>query len=451
MSLRLAYIVILLENDTTERKQGPPAVSHHSGLYPFTGMRTAMEQAHIEKAGAGNPQPRSFRHSSTRPVAEPPAVPAREAPARSAIAGLLDLADVRINGDRPWDMHVLHPETPERILARGSLGLGESYMDGWWECERLDEFFTRVLRARLDEKVGTTALLVQGLRARLFNLQSLRRAWRVGKEHYDLGNDFFEAMLGRTMAYTCAYWAGATPTANLDAAQDAKLDLICRKLGLAPGMRLLDIGCGWGSLMKHAAESYGVSCVGVTISEEQAEHGRRYCAGLPVEFKLMDYRQVTGHFDRVASIGMFEHVGHKNHRDFFAVARRCLADDGLFLLHTIGKNLRRTPTDPWIDRYIFPNGDLPSLGQIADGSEEYFVLEDVHSFGAEYDRTLMAWHENFDMAWPAFSARYGERFRRMWRYYLLACAGTFRARATQLWQIVLSPTGMSGGYRRIGT
>jgi len=258
-------------------------------------------------------------------------------------------------------------------------------------------------------------------------------------------------MLGPTMAYTCGYWADVEKDGDLNASQTAKLDLICRKLMLKPGMRLLDIGCGWGSLMKHAAAHHGVSCVGITISAEQAEHGRKLCADLPVEFHLMDYRQIEGQFDRIASIGMFEHVGHKNHRAFFEVARHALRDDGLFLLHTIGKNVRRDATDPWIDRYIFPNGDLPSLGQIADASEDGFVIEDIHNFGADYDRTLMAWHANFEASWPNFAERYGERFHRMWRYYLLACAGTFRARTTQLWQIVFSPHGVRGGYRRIGT
>ncbi len=363
---------------------------------------------------------------------------------------LLADADVRVNGDRPWDITVHDPRTAERTLAQGSLGLGESYMDGWWDCRQLDGFIARALAARLDEKVtARAALALQSVRARLLNLQDMRRAWQVGEVHYDTGNEFFEAMLDGHMAYTCGYWAQAT---TLEEAQRAKLDLICRKLGLRPGMRLLDIGCGWGSLMKYAAERYGVICVGLTISREQAEYGRQRCAGLPVEFRLMDYRDCgragDERFERVASVGMFEHVGRKNHRAFFDVARRCLADDGLFLLHTIGKNLRRTVTDPWIDRYIFPNGDLPALGQIADAAEHAFVIEDVHNFGADYDRTLMAWHARFEAAWPRFAERYGERFHRMWRYYLLACAGTFRARSTQLWQLVMAPNGVPGGYRR---
>lgn len=370
-------------------------------------------------------------------------------PALKALAQLLGEAGIAIGGERPWDMIIHHPQTAGRILARGSLGLGETYMDGWWDCAQLDEFIAHILFARLDERVGTTALILQGIRARLFNLQNLRRTWQVGEVHYDIGNDFFEAMLDGHLAYTCGYWAEAD---NLADAQTAKLDLICRKLGLEPGMRLLDIGCGWGSLMKFAAEHYGVQCVGLTISREQAELGQTRCEGLPVAFRLQDYRQFNHggieRFDRIASVGMFEHVGHKNHRAFFDMARRSLHDDGLFLLHTIGKNLRRTPTDPWIDRYIFPNGDLPSLGQIADASEDVFIVEDVHNFGADYDRTLMAWHERIEAAWPHFAERYSERFHRMWHYYLLACAGTFRARTNQLWQIVLSPLGVRGGYRR---
>ncbi|WP_240794511.1 cyclopropane fatty acyl phospholipid synthase [Azoarcus sp. DD4] len=413
-----------------------------------------MDSTHPELSPAGGHRSDSSLPHAHRRSARRHRVRLRtESGALRAIAALLAQADVRIDGERPWDMQIHNPETAERILAQGSLGLGEAYMDGWWDCPRLDEFFLRVLQARLDEKVGTTSLLVQGLRARLFNLQNLRRAWQVGEAHYDIGNDFFEAMLDGHMAYTCAYWGSGAKT--LEEAQTAKLDLICRKLGLRPGMRLLDIGCGWGSLMKFAAEHYGVSCVGLTISREQAAHGSERCHGLPVEFRLSDYREFSPlrdeRFNRVASVGMFEHVGRKNHHAFFAAARRSLpADDtdALFLLHTIGKNLRRIPTDPWIDRYIFPNGDLPALGQIADSAENDFIIEDVHNFGADYDQTLMAWHARFEEAWPRFAERYGERFRRMWRYYLLACAGTFRARTTQLWQIVMSPTGVPGGYRR---
>ena len=375
--------------------------------------------------------------------------PGRAPRRHDAAARLLAQADIRIDGDRPWDLRIHHPDTLPRILARGSLGLGESYMDGWWDCEQLDEFIARVLRARLDEAVGHPGLAWAALKARVMNLQSERRAWQVGREHYDLGNDLYERMLDPYMAYSCGYWAQA---GDLAAAQEAKLDLVCRKLGLRPGMRLLDIGCGWGSLKRFAAEHYGVECVGQTVSREQAQRGAQKAAGLPVRFELADYRSFNRdgreRFDRVASIGMFEHVGHRNYAAYFDTARRCLADDGLFLLHTIGKNRAGTAIDPWIEKYVFPNGSLPSVAELAAAVEPVFIVEDWHNFGADYDRTLMAWHARFEAAWPALRERYGERFRRMWRYYLLSCAGTFRARSNQLWQVVLSPSGVVGGYRR---
>jgi len=378
------------------------------------------------------------------------ASPPRSATAAHAVATrLLAEADVRIGGERPWDLQIHHPDTIARILARGSLGLGESYLDGWWDCAQLDEFIARVLRARLDEKLRQGGLMLAALKARLLNLQSERRAWQVGREHYDLGNDLFERMLDPLMTYSCGYWADAT---DLAAAQEAKLDLVCRKLGLRPGMTLLDIGCGWGSLMRFAATRYAVTCVGLTVSREQAAWGAERTAGLPIRFELADYRQFNPdgarRFDRVASIGMFEHVGHKNYATFFAMMRRSLADGGLALLHTIGKERSQTTIDPWTEKYIFPNGALPSMAELAAAAEARFVVEDWHNFGADYDRTLMAWHARFEAAWPELRARLPERFYRMWRYYLLSCAGTFRARRNHLWQLVLSPAGVPGGYRR---
>ncbi|WP_207389204.1 cyclopropane fatty acyl phospholipid synthase [Marinobacter halodurans] len=358
---------------------------------------------------------------------------------------LMARAGVEIGGERPWDMQLKAPGVPERIFAGGSLGLGESYMDGEWDVEQLDEFFHRIIRARLEEKVRPSTVLWQAIKSRLVNRQTQRRAHQVGEQHYDLGNDFYEAMLDRRMTYTCGYWKNAT---TLDEAQEAKLDLICRKLQLEPGMRVLDIGCGWGSFMAYAAEHYGVECVGVTISREQVHWAREHYPDLPLEFRMQDYREVDETFDRVASVGMFEHVGDKNYRTFMEVAHRCLKDGGLFLLHTIGKNERKPYSDPWIDRYIFPNGELPSVGQIGDAVDNLFVVEDLHNFGPDYDRTLLAWYANFEAAWPQFADRLGERFYRMWRYYLLSCAGIFRARDIQLWQWVLSKGGTDDVFPR---
>lgn len=355
-------------------------------------------------------------------------------------------ADIDVDGSRPWDIQLNDFGVPETTFAQGSLGLGEAYMAGAWDAVRLDEFFYRLLKARLQDQVQPSKLLPHVIRTKLFNRQTSRRAWQVGESHYDLGNDFYASMLDSRMTYTCAYWKDAT---NLEEAQTAKLDLICHKLGLQSGMRVLDIGCGWGSFMSYAAEHYGVECVGVTVSREQVAWAKKRYPDLPLEFRLQDYREVNETFDRIVSIGMFEHVGHKNYRTYMEVAHRCLGDDGLFLLHTIGKNERRTFSDPWIDKYIFPNGELPSIGQIGDAVDRLFIVEDLHNFGADYDKTLMAWHANFEQAWPHFAEVLGERFYRMWNYYLLSCAGAFRARNIQLWQWVLSKSGVEQGYQRI--
>lgn len=361
------------------------------------------------------------------------------------IAGeLLENAGVRINGPDPWDLQVHNSNLYQRVFADGSVGFGEAYMEKWWDAEQPDEFIHRVVTARLDEKIiRRSSFLLQLLTARLFNRQSRKRAFMVGERHYDLGNDLFRNMLDSRMNYSCGYWEGAS---GLDEAQENKLDLICRKLNLQPGMRVLDIGCGWGAFGKYAAEKYQVEVVGITVSKEQVELGRDNCKALPVEFRLMDYRGLNEKFDRIVSVGMFEHVGPKNYRTFFEVARKCLRDGGLFLLHTIGQAAAFKPIDRWTEKYIFPNGALPSLTQIGKAVENLFVMEDWHNFGADYDKTLMAWFANFNRNWDKLKDRYSETFYRMWKYYLLSSAGTFRARKDQLWQIVLSAKGVPGGY-----
>ena len=361
------------------------------------------------------------------------------------VSEMLSSADIRINGNRPFDLKVKNTDFYKRVLQEGSLGLGESYMDGWWECERLDIFFQRVLRAGLEDKLPRhfkDTLRIAA--ARILNLQSRKRAWIVGKEHYDLGNDLFTLMLDPYMQYSCGYWKEAT---TLEEAQEAKLKMICDKLQLKPGLRLLDIGCGWGGLSEYAARHYGVSVVGVTISAEQQKLAQDRCEGLDVTILLQDYRDLNDQFDRIVSVGMFEHVGPKNYQTYFNVAKRNIKPDGIFLLHTIGSNKTDLSVDPWIDKYIFPNGCLPSIQQIAHTSESLFVMEDWHNIGADYDRTLMAWHERFQQHWPQLAERYDHRFHRMFTYYLNACAGAFRARDIQLWQVVFSPQGVDGGIR----
>jgi len=358
---------------------------------------------------------------------------------------ILELSGVKINGSNPWDIQIHNDEFYRRVITEGELGIGESYMDGWWDAEKVDELIYKILRAQLDEKIRRKfSILVRLFTKRLLNLQTKRRAFIIGEKHYDLGNELFQNMLDKRMNYSCAYWKDA---GSLDEAQENKLELICRKLYLKPGMRVLDIGCGWGAFGKYSAEKYNIEVVGITVSKEQVELGRKLCGGLPVEFRLIDYRDVNEKFDRIVSVGMIEHVGYKT---FFKVANKCLKDDGLFLLHTIG-NIKSVKThDLWTNKYIFPNGMLPSAAQLGKAIENLFVMEDWHNFGIDYDKTLMEWFNNFVTNWDKIKNKYSERLFRMWKYFLLSSAGSFRSRRRgQLWQIVLSKYGIPGGYQSV--
>ena len=359
---------------------------------------------------------------------------------KAAVTQLMAKAGIRVNGHRPWDIQVNNDRFYDRLLADGSLGIGESYVEGWWDAVQVDAVAERVFRARVDRDWVSWALLFDTMRAKLFNLQRKSRAFFNAGSHYDIGNDLYEAMLDRRMVYSCAYWDGAE---TLDEAQENKLELCCKKLGLKPGMRVLDIGCGWGAFAKFAAQRHRVRVVGITVSKNQWAYARKHHEANGVEFRLRDYRDLKkDRFDRVVSIGMFEHVGYKNYRHFMEiVSERCLADDGLFLLHTIGGNISTTHIDPWIDRYIFPNAMLPSITQIGEALEGHFIMEDWHNIGPDYDRTLMAWFDNFQRRWDELKARYSGSFYRMWKFYLLSCAGAFRAREMQVWQILLSKGG----------
>jgi cyclopropane-fatty-acyl-phospholipid synthase len=352
---------------------------------------------------------------------------------------LLAKAGIEVDGKRTWDMHVNNPAVYDRIMAERSLGLGESYMDGWWDCSALDEFFFRLLQIRIqDISITKLTTLLQLAGAYLRNRQTRARSRQVAEQHYDLDNELFTRMLDSTMTYSCGYWHKAS---SLYEAQIGKLDLICRKMELKPGMKVLDIGCGWGGFAWYAASHYGVEVDGVTVSVEQQKYASERCTDLPVNILLKDYREIAGRYDRIVSVGMFEHVGRKNYREFMCVVDRLLRDDGLALLHSIGENESTKTFDPWINKYIFPNGELPSLAQVTQAAERLFVIEDLQNFGPDYDKTLKAWDANFCRAWADLAHRYDERFFRMWRYYLNVCAAAFRTRNLQLWQFVLSKAG----------
>ncbi len=356
---------------------------------------------------------------------------------------ILALADVTVNGDRPWDIVVHDERFYSRVLRQGSLGLGESYMDAHWDCPALDQMFCRILEADLERKVPFNWRVVfPYLKASFFNSQRRSTASQNAARHYDLGNDLYRSMLDERMVYSCAKWEHAS---CLDEAQEAKLDFVCQKLNIRRGAKILDIGCGWGSFARFAAEKYGAEVVGITLSREQAQLGQQMCAGLPIEIRLQDYREVNGHFDRLVSLGMFEHVGYKNYRTLMEVAHRCLKKAGVFFLGTIGTNQSAHCTDPWIEKYIFPGSMLPSIKQIGASIEGLFIVEECQNWGHYYDKTLMAWFQNFHENWNKMKSHYGERFYRMWKYYLLASAGIFRSRRIQVWQIVLSPSGAREG------
>ncbi len=355
---------------------------------------------------------------------------------------ILNKAGIKINGKNPWDIKVNNSRIYQRVFSQGTLGLGESYMDGDWDCKKLDEFFYKVTKAELSKNIKINPERVfRYLAAAIFNPQSKLKSRKVAEEHYNLGNDLYEVMLDKNMQYTCGYWKNAK---TLDQAQEAKLKLVAEKLKLKPGMTVLELGGGFGGLARYLAKNYKVKVEVYNISKEQIEYGKKICKGLNVVFHEKDYREATGQFDRVASIGMMEHVGPTNYRTFMKVIHRCLKDNGIAIVHTIGKNVGTNITtgDPWIMTYIFPGGHLPSVSQITGASEGLFVVEDVHNFGPDYDKTLMAWYNNTNKGWNKLKDKYSPmqqgHFKRMWDYYLLCCAGAFRSRTIQLWQTVLT-------------
>lgn len=361
-------------------------------------------------------------------------------------AGILDQAEITLNGTADHDITIHNDDTYQRVLTQGSLGFGESYVEGWWDTPRLDKVIDRLYRSAATQAHTNIPQFISSVFAKFLNLQTKQRAKTVAELHYDLGNDFYSKMLDSRMVYTCAYWKNAD---NLEQAQFNKLDLVCQKLKLQPGMRVLDLGCGFGGLAKFMAEQYGVEVVGYTLSREQADYGQASCEGLPVDIRCDDFRHATGKFDRVSSIGLLEHVGPKNYQVFFHIIHKALPPDGLAVIHSITRTGNSKAVDPWFTQYIFPNGYLPTLEQMAAAYRGKLLLEDVHNIGAHYDPTLMAWYDNFVKNWDQFKNQYPDHFFRMWEYYLLSSAGSFRSRHHQVYQWVLSPQGVVGGYESV--
>ncbi|MBA2541987.1 MAG: cyclopropane fatty acyl phospholipid synthase [Deltaproteobacteria bacterium] len=369
--------------------------------------------------------------------------------ARDVCVDMLASAGITVGGSQPWDITVRDERLWTRILRDGTLGGGEAYVEGWWDSAAVDQTIERLQRIKgIDALRDNWKILPHLIKARVFNLQTIRRAFGNGQRHYDIGNDLYEAMLDRRMLYTCALWSTGAKT--LEEAQDAKLALVCTKLDLRPGMRVLDLGCGWGGFAAYAAERHGVEVVGLTVSKEQVRYAKENYQQLPVDIRLDDYRNATGTYDAVVSVGLMEHVGPKNYRGYMELVDRCLAKDGVAFVHTIGGNRARAHIDPWFDKYVFPGATLPSLAQLVTAMEGILIPEDIHNIGEEYDPTLMAWFERFDAAWPQLRGRYDDRFYRMWKFYLLASAGSFRARAQQLFQIVMTRRGTRAPAGRRG-
>jgi cyclopropane-fatty-acyl-phospholipid synthase len=364
---------------------------------------------------------------------------------REFVERLLSAGGVKINGPRPFDIQVHDERFFKRAVSQRELGIGESYMDGWWSSKQLDETVARLLRVNVREQLPVSPALVKLVLAGVVaNQQKTGKAYKNAAAHYNIGNDLYERMLDKRMIYSCGFWQHAK---NLDEAQESKLDRICKKLYLKPGMTLLDIGCGWGGFAEFAAKNYGVRVTGISPVTEQIQLAKKRTSGLDVTILQQDYREATGSFDRIVSIGMFEHVGPKNYRKFFEKCHSLLNDGGLMLHHTIGNTRSSKAGDPWMNKYIFPGGVLPSLTQIAKATERLLIIEDLENFGPDYDKTLIEWHKNFVNHYPEIKDKYDERFYRMWEYYLLSCAGAFRARKIQLWQIVMSKIQPSPPYR----
>ncbi len=332
------------------------------------------------------------------------------------------------------------------ILANPDLGVGESYMDGGLVIEQGDiwqllELVGRnqVLHAASRPTLLDTAL--KGLRRRLEQMNDRRAARRNVAHHYDLSYDLYRRFLDQDMQYSCAYFA--EPGMTLDDAQAAKKAHIAAKLKLEPGMRVLDIGCGWGGLALELGRRFDVEVLGVTLSKEQISvaKARSEAAGMQhkVRFAFTDFRDVQGAFDRIVSVGMFEHVGVPNYGPFFDAVRRLLTDDGVAVVHSIGRRTPPDTTSPWTRKYIFPGGYIPALSEtLAQVEKAPLWVTDIEILRLHYAETLRHWRLRFWDDREAIARLYDERFCRMWEYYLAGAELAFRYGDQMVFQLQLA-------------
>ena len=336
--------------------------------------------------------------------------------------------------------------TARRLILDPELALGETYMDGSLaiEGDDIQGLLEVVVRnpPQAGDLSGPARLLsaLRQIRRRLDQSNAEVLAWRNVAHHYDLTPAIYDLFLDADRQYSCAYFA--EEGISLDAAQAAKKAHIARKLLLSPGMRVLDIGCGWGGLALTLARDHGARVTGITLSQEQlgVARARAKAAGLAdrVTFDLVDYRAVTGQYDRIVSVGMFEHVGAPNFGTFFTVVRDRLAEDGVALIHTIGRTAPPNATNPWIARYIFPGGYVPSLSEVAEAIEETGLrIGDIECLRLHYAMTLRCWFDRFSAGAAVAAALKDDRFVRMWRYYLAASEQTFRHGPQDVFQVQL--------------
>jgi cyclopropane-fatty-acyl-phospholipid synthase len=369
--------------------------------------------------------------------------------AEKLVTDIFNQGGISLNGPNPWDIQIRDSRFFNRVLTGGSLGFGESYMDGDWDVAQLDALIRRILRIKATRKpIVTLNRTWHDLKSRLMNLQSRSGSMAIIDAHYDLDHRLYQHFLGPYNQYTCCFFNQAT---SLEAAEIEKLEMICNKLDLREGDKVLDIGCGWGGFSRYAAETRGCQVTGISISKEQIAYAKEFTAGLPVEIINTDYRDLpklydSRHFDKVVIIGMIEHVGYKNYQRLFEIVHELLNDNGLLLLHTIGNTRKTTVADPWIEKYIFRNSMLPSMSQLTNSTEDLFVIQDWENYGHYYAPTLAAWQSNFEKNWDKIRAietrnQFDERFRRMFNYYFLSCQAGFETEHILLWHMVMSKQG----------